>query len=210
MADLSSIAGAVIDILSKMGYIGVIGIMALESTCLPVLIPSELFLISYGAAAYKGDMHIILVILSASIGILLGSFINYYMSAWLGRSFLYKYGKYFLLSIDRIHYWEAKFLKYSKMVLFFGRFVPVPAVKHIVTIPAGLSRMNIRIFSFYTTLGGAIFSTMVVLFGYWFGKKAETMTNLESFMNKFMLGTLVFIIVPIIVWKIYSKFTNKK
>ncbi len=201
--DLISFANEVIELLSHMGYFGVICIMAIESTFLPVIIPSEVFLISYGAAAYKGDMHLALIISAASFGILVGSFVNYYMASWLGRAILYKYGKYLLLPEHRIRYWEERFLKYSKFVIFFGRFIPIPAVKHIITIPAGLSRMNVKLFAILTTLGGGIFSTMVVLFGYWFGKKVDTVENFSSFINKAVIVTLLFIFIPIIAYKIY-------
>jgi len=207
--DISETLNFAVDFLSKMGYIGVVGIMALESTFLPIIIPSELFLISYGAAAYKGDMSIILVILSASFGILLGSLMNYYTSAWLGRAVLYKYGKYIFLSTERMQFWEVKFLKYSKFLIFFGRFVPLPAIKHLITIPAGLSKMNIKMFCFLTTFGGGIFSTIVVIVGYWFGKKAETMENYSSLMNKFLFYSIGLVAFVFVVYKIYKIFAKK-
>lgn len=178
--------------------------MAIESTCLPVIIPSEVFLITYGAAALKGGMNIYLVIFSASVGILIGSFVNYYMAAWLGRTFLYKYGKYIMLTQKKILYWEKKFLKYSKFIVFVGRFVPIPAVKHLVTIPAGLSRMDVKVFTFLTTSGGAIFSTLVVLFGYWFGKKVAQ-DDFMMFMNRAMLYMILFTLTPMIAYKVYEK-----
>lgn len=204
--DFSSLMDFVVEVLSKAGYVGVVGLMAVESTCIPIVVPSELFLISYGAAAYKGDMNIFFVIIAAILGILVGSIINYYMALFLGRGFVYKYGKYFFLSIDKIKYWENLFLKYSKVIIFFGRFIPIPAVKHIVAIPAGFSKMNIKIFIALTTLGGAIFSSIVVSFGYWFGKKVESVENYSSFMNKFMFYSLLFVIAPIIIYKIYNRF----
>lgn len=204
------IVNHVVAILAKMGYFGVFAIMAIESTCLPVIIPSELFLISYGAAAYKGNTSVVLVIFAATLGVIAGSFINYYMSAWLGRTILYKYGKYILLPPKKIQHWEKQFLKYSKYIIFFGRFVPIPAVKHIVTIPAGLSRMNIKIFGSLTALGGLIFSTMVVCFGYWFGKKVNIEENYNDFASKVVIITLLFILIPGFGYKIYDWFHRKK
>ncbi len=207
------IAKSVFTALEHLGYIGIIGIMAIESTILPVIIPSEIFLVTYGVLAYKGEMNLFLVIGSASLGILLGSFINYYMAAWLGRAFLHKYGKYVFLSEERLIHWEEVFLRYSKFVIFIGRFIPIPAVKHIVTIPAGLSRMDVKVFAFLTTLGGAIFSAMVVGFGYWFGKRTEVLENFSAIIRTFIYAFVVVSIIFYILYKIYNTFmknTQKK
>jgi membrane protein DedA with SNARE-associated domain len=205
---LENIASYITSSLSTMGYLGIIGIMAIESTVFPIIIPSEVFLLTYGVMAYKGEMMFSAVLFCATLGILIGSFVNYYMSVFLGRSFLYKYGKYFGLKEDLIKKWEALFLKYSKFIIFFGRFVPIPAVKHIVTIPAGLSRMNIKVFTSLTTLGGFIFSAMIVGFGYWFGKKTEM---LESFSSLARL-TIYCLLGVLVIWfafhKMYKKFHN--
>jgi len=208
--DFVELGNQIIDILSRMGYLGVIGIMAIESTFVPVVIPSEIFLISYGTAAYKGDMSLFLLILSSSLGILIGSLINYYMAAFIGRAALYKYGKYVFLRPGRIKYWEKMFLKYGKSIVFFGRFIPIPAVKHIVSLPAGLSRMNIKVFSFLTTLGGTIFASGVILIGYWFGKKIESIEDFSVFVDKFIMSGIIFLIIPIVIYKLYRRKRRRK
>lgn len=207
--DISQFLNDVIAFFDKMGYIGVIGIMAIESTFLPIIIPSEVFLITYGVAAYKGEMNIFLVILSASFGILLGSIATYYTSAWLGRGLLYKYGKFFFLPKERVQYWEGQFLKYSKFLVFFGRFVPIPAVKHFVAVPAGLSRMDIKLFSVLTTSGGTIFSIIVVLLGYAFGKKAEALIENYSSFEMLLASIILFVVIPALIYKIYLFFATK-
>lgn len=206
MLDIDSMIKPIFDTLEHFGYLGIIGVMAIESTALPVIIPSEVFLITYGVLAFKGEMSLSLVILSASIGVLIGSFINYYMAAWLGRAFLYKYGKYVGFSKEKIIHWESLFLKYSKFIVFIGRFVPIPAVKHIVAIPAGLSRMNVKIFASLTTLGGGMFSSIVVGFGYWFGKKTEMLESFSAMVRTFIYGIVFVAVSFFVMYKIYQKF----
>jgi membrane protein DedA with SNARE-associated domain len=185
----------------SLGYIGIIAIMALESTCFPIIVPSEVFLVSFGAAAYVGDMNIYIVIATATVGVLIGCLINYYMAAYLGRSILYKYGKYILLDKEKLEKWEHNFDKYNKYIVFFGRFIPIPAVKHIVSLPAGLTRMNIKHFTILSVIGGFIFSTGVVMIGFWYGKKSG-IENYDDLISKMVIYTFAFIAIMYALYKL--------
>jgi len=150
---------------SSWGYTGVFVLMALESTVLPV--PSELVLIPAGYLAHQGKMSLILILLASTLGSLAGASLNYAFALWVGRPFLERYGKYFFVRPALLHKTDAFFLKHGAVSTFTGRLIP--GIRHLISLPAGLTRMNFASFSAYTCLGAGIWSVVLTLTGYFIG-----------------------------------------
>jgi membrane protein DedA with SNARE-associated domain len=167
--------------LGNVGYFGLMFIMAIEGTCLPFFIPMELVVAPMGYLAALGQKNMFLLILSSTSGTILGCVFNYYFSMLLGRPFIYKYGKFFMLSRKKLDKIEKLFLKNSKLIMFLGRCTPIPGVKHIVTIPAGISKMNMFDFLLYNTLGALFYMTLILYIGYFTGGSKSIIQNIQPF-----------------------------
>ena len=127
-----------VNTIGDLGYPGIFLLMAMESSIFPI--PSELVMPPAGYLAHQGKMDMTLVILSGTLGSLAGAYANYFVASWLGRGLLIKYGhKVFIREahIDRV---ERFFLKHGEVSTFIGRLLPV--IRHLISIPAGLARMN--------------------------------------------------------------------
>jgi membrane protein DedA with SNARE-associated domain len=147
------------------GYFGIFVLMALESTVLPV--PSELVLIPAGYLAHQGRMNFVLILLASTFGSLAGASLNYAFALWVGRPFLERYGKYFFVRPALLHKTDAFFIKHGAVSTFSGRLIP--GIRHLISLPAGLTRMNFATFSFYTCLGAGLWSLVLTLLGYFVG-----------------------------------------
>lgn len=166
----SVIASFFMNIFSGMGYIGIIVLMTIESSFIPF--PSEIVIPPAAYLAQKGEMNLLLVISCGVIGSLLGALINYFLAATLGRTFIYSFAKTKLakiLLIDEkgVKKSEDLFNKNGIISTFFGRLIP--GVRQLISIPAGLAKMNIISFIVFTILGAAIWNTVLALLGYFFG-----------------------------------------
>ena len=148
-----------------LGYPGIIIMMFLESSFIPF--PSEVVVIPAGYLAYKGEMNLVLAILAGTLGSLMGALFNYYLAIKLGRPFLLHYGKYVMFNEASLQKMEDFFARHGHISTFTGRLIPV--VRQYISLPAGLARMNLAVFSFYTSLGAGIWVTILALLGYFIG-----------------------------------------
>ena len=147
------------------GYTGIFILMALESTVLPI--PSELVVIPAGYLAYQGKMSVGLIFLAATLGSLAGAFVNYAFALWVGRPFLERYGRYFFVRPALLHKTDAFFARHGAISTFTGRLVP--GVRHLISLPAGVTRMNPLAFALYTLLGAGLWSAVLIAMGWFIG-----------------------------------------
>ena len=147
------------------GYAGIFILMALESTVLPV--PSELVVIPAGYLAYQGQMSVPLIFLASTLGSLAGAFINYSVALLVGRPFLERYGRYFFVRPPLLHKTDAFFARHGAISTFTGRLVP--GIRHLISLPAGLARMNLLTFSLYTGLGAGLWTAVLIAMGWFIG-----------------------------------------
>lgn len=173
------------------GYFGIVVMMAIESSVFPL--PSEVVLIPAGYLAYLGEMNMFLVFLSATLGTLLGALANYFLAQWLGRKFFIQYGKYIALSEEKLKITERFFKNHGEISIFLGRLIPV--IRHLISLPAGLAKMNLSRFSIYTTVGGAIWAAVLLLLGYFLG---ENETLIKEYLQWILIG--IFALIPFIIW----------
>jgi membrane protein DedA with SNARE-associated domain len=143
--------------------------MAIESSFIPF--PSEVVV---PPAAYKaavsGEMNVFLVVLFATIGANIGALINYYLAKWLGRPIIYKFansrfGHMCLIDEAKVQNAEVYFEKHGALSTFIGRLIP--AVRQLISIPAGLAKMKLSVFLIYTTLGAGIWNAILAAIGYY-------------------------------------------
>lgn len=158
-----------LDTIGAMGYPGIILLMAMESSIIPV--PSELVMPPAGYLAYQGKMNVGVVILCGTLGSLVGAYANYFASHYLGRPLIIKYGRYVLIPPDKFERVERFFLQHGEISTFIGRLLPV--VRHLISIPAGLSGMNHLRFSIYTLLGAGIWCSILTGIGYVIGENQQ-------------------------------------
>jgi membrane protein DedA with SNARE-associated domain len=161
------------------GFVLVFVLMAIESSFIPF--PSEVTMIPAGFLAYRGELTFgnpltdsMAVILCGLAGSLAGAFLNYYLALFLGRPFLYRYGKYFFVKSQILTRAEEIFLEYGEITTFVCRLLP--GIRQLISLPAGISRMSIVRFSTFTALGAGIWSAILVGIGYYLGSLSEDMT----------------------------------
>jgi len=171
--------------IANMTYLTITILMAIESTFIPL--PSELVLppAAWKAALYPDQINLFLIILFASLGCVLGATFNYVLSRTLGRTIIYgladsKAAKFFFINREKIQKAENYFVENGNTSTFVGRLVP--GIRHLISIPAGLAKMDFKKFLFYTFTGSLIWNTILSLLGYYFGKNQElVMQHLKPF-----------------------------
>ena len=161
------------------GFALIFVLMAIESSLIPF--PSEVIMIPGGFLAYRGEltfgdplMDVITVVVCGLAGAMVGAFFNYYLALFLGRPFLYRYGKYFFLKPNVLSRAEEIFLEYGEITTFVCRLIP--AIRQLISLPAGISRMPLTRFSLFTGLGAGIWSAILVGIGCYLGSLSEDMT----------------------------------
>jgi len=184
---------------SQWGYPGIAALMAIESSFFPF--PSEIVIPPAAYLAASGSMKLSLVILSGTVGSLLGSVCNYLLALYLGRPFLEKYGKYLLVSNASLAKSDDFFNRYGHISTFVGRLLPV--IRQYISLPAGLARMNFPLFCAATSLGAGIWVVVLACAGYWFGKNEALM--LDNLRNGSFLMTAAAIILAIVYWRIKKR-----
>lgn len=158
------------------GYLFVFVFMAIESSFIPF--PSEVVMIPAGFLAARGEMgSAALAVVIAIFGSLVGAYLNYYLSLWLGRPFLEKYGKYFFVKKEALDRASEVFNKYGSATTFVCRLIPV--IRQLISIPAGISKMPLLPFTFFTGLGAGIWSAILCFVGYVIGRSTGDISYLE-------------------------------
>jgi membrane protein DedA with SNARE-associated domain len=160
--------------MANLNYFTIYLLMTIESSFIPF--PSEIVVPFAAWKAAEGSLTMTGVLLSSTSGAMTGAIINYYLSVWLGRPLLFrladtKWAHAILITRDGVENAETYFVKHGKASTFIGRLVP--AVRQLISIPAGLSRMNIRTFLLYTFLGATIWNVILALIGYFAYDKRE-------------------------------------
>lgn len=184
---IKEIAQTIVDLIFDWGYVGIFSLMAIESSFIPF--PSEIVLIPAGYLASKGDMNFGLVMLAGLGGSMLGAFINYYLAYFLGRKILSRYGKYFFISQNSLVKMDNYFEKHGAISTFIGRLIP--GIRQLISIPAGLSHMNLVTFSTYTALGAGIWALILVSLGYFIGENQELIDTYLKQITMIVLGLLI-------------------
>jgi membrane protein DedA with SNARE-associated domain len=191
----SNTVNSLLEFSLSIGYIGTFVWMLIESSFIPW--PSELLLIPQGALIAKGELSGIFVLSAAILGSLAGALINYFFALYAGRrlilALISKYGKMFLITGDKLKKSDKYFEKHGEITTFVGRLIP--AIRQLISIPAGFSKMNLKKFCLFTGLGAGIWSLILILIGFFFGSGVSPKLKL--------IATLIVIIFSIIILLFY-------
>jgi membrane protein DedA with SNARE-associated domain len=143
------------------GYVGIIVLMAMESSIFPV--PSEIVIPPAAFLAAQGKLSFTGVVLAGVLGSYLGSAITYWASRLIGRPLIVKYGRFVLVTPKKLEQAEQWLSRYEAGGVFFARLLPV--VRHLISIPAGIVRMNFGLFSLVTIAGSALWCWILAYLG---------------------------------------------
>ncbi len=201
MMILDYIGQLTIKTIEFLGYPGITFLMTLESMVIPI--PSELVMPFAGFLAEEGKMNFWLVIFFSSLGSLLGSLISYYLGYYGGKKFVLKFGKYLLLDSADLEKTEKWFQKRGDKTIFFSRFIPV--VRHLISIPAGIGKMNLKKFCLYTITGATIWNSIIAYCGYVLG---ENWNQIRHYSEYFSVSVAIIFLFAAIYF-IYRHFKNK-
>ena len=187
------------------GYFGVFILMALESMIAPV--PSELVMPFAGYLVLQGRFNFWFVLLAASIGSITGSLSSYYIGAYGGRPFVLKFGKYLLLTEGHLKWTEQWFKTQGDKVIFISRFIPV--VRHLISIPAGMARMNLNKFLLFTFIGAALWNLLLLHAGFKLGSQWGKIHQFSKELDMvFIIGVIM--VLGYLIWKHQRSKNGKK
>ncbi len=191
-------------------YLFVFVFMVIESSFIPfpseVVVPPAAYL-----AMQKGDMNIFLVVLAATAGTLVGALVNYVLSLLIGRPIVYafansRFGHACLINQEKVEKAEKYFDNHGAASTFFGRLIP--AVRQLISIPAGIAKMNIWVFMLFTSLGALIWNCVLAGLGWWLSRHVsldELYVSVEKYNSYLTLGGII-ILVLCVLYILYNAF----
>lgn len=184
-------------------------LMILENSIVPL--PAELIVAPAAYRAANGEMSLIVLIICTTLGSTIGALINYYISRHLGRYLVYKFvdskiGRLLLLDKEKLEKAEQLFLKHGNVSTFFGRLLPFG--RQLISIPAGLAKMPIWSFVLYTTVGSAIWNSLLAGAGYYLAKILPKDQLIDA-INKYSLEMSVIFVGLVAIYIAYYKLAKK-
>lgn len=196
----------------QLDYFYVTLLMAVESSFIPF--PSEIVVPPAAYMAADGNMNVVLVVVFATLGSLIGAVINYVLSYYVGRPIVYKFaesrlGRLCLLSKDKIEQAEKYFDKRGAVATLVGRLIP--AIRQLISIPAGLAKMNFAKFALYTALGAGAWNIVLAALGYYLHSivpKDQLQSALKQYETPIVVGicgVVALVVIVLIIKKVAKK-----
>lgn len=191
-----------IGITSKLSYWGVFLLMSVESSFIPF--PSEIVIPPAAYLAFQGEMNIFLVIFFGVLGSLFGASVNYFLARYFGRVVVYKlastrFAKLLFLNEKNILKSENYFIKYGNFSTFFGRLLP--AVRQLISLPAGFCKMSYSSFLFFTSLGAGLWVIVLAVLGYYFGANQDLFEKYYSEITIFAVFAVILAVLILLLLK---------
>ncbi|HEX5385387.1 MAG TPA: DedA family protein [Gemmatimonadales bacterium] len=185
-----------------LGYPGIIILMAIESSVLPL--PSELVMPPAGYLAAEGRMNAVVAVLCGTLGSVLGALINYALAVYVGEPVLRRYGKYVLISERSLDRSEAFFRRHGEISTLLARLLPV--VRHLISIPAGLARMRLVPFVVFTALGAGTWCAVLTYLGWLIGRHGEEVDRaigpyVHQTLTRYILPAVIVVLVGYMLWQ---------
>ncbi|WP_026368480.1 DedA family protein [Aminiphilus circumscriptus] len=187
---LSAVISWIVATIGKLGYPGIAALMFLESSFFPF--PSEVVVPPAGYLASQGEMSLPVVIAMGILGSLLGAWFNYWIAVRFGRPFFERFGKYVLVSSETLDKADRFFARHGHISTFVGRLIP--GIRQYISLPAGVARMNLAVFSLFTALGAGIWVVVLALVGYWVGNNQVLVMNSLHKITVVTLGLCVVLV----------------
>jgi len=183
-----------LDLFRGMGYPGIVALMAVESSILPL--PSELVMPPAGYLAAKGEMSFVLAVACGVLGSILGALANYGLAHWLGRAFFLRRGKYVLITERALDRSERYFAAHGEISTFLGRMLPV--VRHLISIPAGIAGMHLGRFVVFTGLGALVWCSILTWIGWFIGSREDVILEVLNQEARRYAGRAVLVVLPVL------------
>lgn len=195
----------IISIMEQLGYFGIALLMFLDNVFPPI--PSEIIMPSAGLAASQGKLVLTGVVIAGSFGSLIAAALLYWIGHKISQKVLFewveRYGKYLFLKSADVEKSLDWFEKYGHRIVFFGRMIP--AVRSLISIPAGMSEMPFWKFMLYSGLGTIIWTTFLACVGFYFGENQALMHQIFSRVSYIIIA----IVVIIVLWIVYRRYQRK-
>lgn len=187
----STIIDYIVQFVDSLGYIGIFIMTVIEGTLIPI--PNEITMIPAGYLVATGKMHMFGVLVAGIIGNLVGGLISYYIAYRYGRSLMTKFGKYFFFTEAKLAKVEKYFADHGPISIALGRIAP--GLKHFISFPAGLAKMDLKLFSIFTIIGGGIWIIMLVMIGYLIGDNEAAIGSYLQKIQWFIIGGIILVII---------------
>lgn len=194
---LATIVDYIVSFVEHLGYFGIFLMTVIEGTLVPI--PNEITMIPAGYLVATGKMHMFGVLTAGILGNLVGGLITYYIAYHYGRELLKRFGKYVFFTEEKLHKVEQYFAEHGPISIAIGRIAP--GLKHFISFPAGLAKMDLKLFSIFTVIGGGAWLVMLVLIGYFIGDNEAAIGPYLKQMQWYILGGIAFVITIYILWK---------
>lgn len=193
--------------MANLNYFTITLLMAIESSFVPF--PSEVVVPPAAWKAASGELNIVLVVAFSTLGSLIGAFINYYLALWIGRPLVYKFaesklGHMLLLDAHKVKKAEDYFIRKGNISTLIGRLIP--GIRQLISIPAGLVKMNLKNFVLYTVIGAGIWNIVLAVIGYLAQGQADIIERYSSEISIVVVALLVLFVGYIV----YRTFFKKK
>jgi len=176
---LELIVNFAVEVISRGGYLSIFLLMMLESMVAPV--PSEAVMPFAGFLIVEGRFSMTGVVVASSLGSMVGSLISYYLGFYGGKVFVRRVGRYPFLDESHLEWTHRFFERHGEPTIFVGRFIP--AVRHLISIPAGIGKMNILTFTFFTVAGAACWNFILAYAGMRLRERWEVIHNFSEYID---------------------------
>ena len=185
--------------ISRLGYTGVVLLMAIESACIPL--PSEIIMPFSGYLVYTGRFNLWLVGVAGAFGCVVGSLVAYWAGAYGGRPLMEKYGRYLLVSRHDLDLADRWFERFGEVIVFASRLLP--AIRTFIAFPAGVARMNLKKFVIYTFAGSLPWCIGLAYVGQRLGEKWDKDPTLRTLFHRFdfIIGIVIALAAVWWVWR---------
>jgi membrane protein DedA with SNARE-associated domain len=201
----AAIAGFIVAAISAAGYLGIAGLMAIESACIPI--PSEIIMPFSGYLASTGRFDLLVAATAGAIGCNLGSTVAYAVGRWGGRPLVERWGSYVLISRRDLDDADRFFARYGGSAVLVGRLLPV--IRTFIALPAGIARLPQLKFQVYTFIGSWPWCFALAYVGYKLGQRWNTDPRLQAVMHRF--DWLVLAVIALgVAWYVWRHFRRAR
>jgi len=195
---LADLLNWIVQVVGSLGYPGIFFLMFLESSFFPF--PSEVVMVPAGYLAYQGEMNLIIVVICGILGSLAGALFNYYLAVRMGRPLLLRYGQYIMFNESALKKMELFFARHGHISTFTGRLIP--GVRQYISLPAGLARMSVPLFCFYTSLGAGIWVLILAVLGYYIGGNEDLV---KTYLREIVLYLLLACVLGLAIYWYFNR-----
>ncbi|RQX04601.1 DedA family protein [Micromonospora inaquosa] len=201
-SEFTGLTGWVASVIEVMGPVGVALLVALESIVPPI--PSEIVLALAGFLAHEGEFNVVLVVLAATVGSLVGALVLYWLGAALGEERLKRWLDHIpLVDSDDLEKADRWFERHGRRAVLIGRVVPV--VRSLVSVPAGANRMPLGEFILLTTIGSGVWNGLIVGAGYALGSRWQDVERYSDWFNYAIVAVFVVMVASWVIRKVRKR-----